>query len=103
MGCGQAKEPTLGKVRIRPALMIAASLCSAETASASFSTRFMLRRVQAGTRGEGRRELAWPRRDNQHESRGQCTRLLRSAISDREYLDRGSRGAGRDCNERPIQ
>jgi len=59
----------------------------------------MLRWVQASTHGEGRRELAWPRRDNQHESRGQCTRLVRSAISDREYLDRGSREAGRDCHE----
>jgi hypothetical protein len=62
-----------------------------------------LRWVQAGTRGEGRRELAWPQRDDQNESHGRCTRLLRSAISNREYLDRGSLGAGRDCNEVPIQ
>jgi hypothetical protein len=66
-------------------------------------TLVMRRWAQASTRGEGRRELLWPRRDNQHESRGGGTRLLRSAILDREYLDRGSRGAGRDCNEGPTR
>jgi hypothetical protein len=83
--------------------VVVSFLCSAKTRS-TMSRRVVMRRpVQASTHGEGHPELAWRRRDDRHESRGRCTRPPHSAISDREYLDRGSRAGGPDCSEGPIR